>query len=68
MCSRAANRRVVLELEPAQDRIRGRVSDADYSDGGARSFDGWLELSTLLDAMRPRPDSAHQPSTEDVAP
>ena len=58
-------RRVVLELEPAQDSIRGRVMDADDQ---TRSFDGWLELSAVLDVLRPRPNLQPPNSSEDAIP
>ena len=63
--STSTTRRVVLELEPAQDSIRGRALDADDQ---SRSFDGWLELSNVLDVLRPRPDSQRADPTADTTP
>lgn len=59
---------MVVDLEPAQDSIRGRVTDADDADGPDRSFEGWLELSALLDGLRPRPDTQLTYSIEDATP
>jgi hypothetical protein len=54
------SRRVILELEPVQDSIRGRALDADEH---YRTFDGWLELSAVLEKLRPRPDSQPRDGT-----
>ena len=54
-------RRIVLELEPTDDGIRG-VLAAD--DGMLQPFEGWLELSALLDGVRPRSEAAAEPLSE----
>jgi hypothetical protein len=41
--------RVTLELDVAAGGIRGLV---ESSDGRPRAFEGWLELSALLDQAR----------------
>lgn len=62
--SDATTRRVILDLEPSLDSIRGSIG----GDDGARRFEGWLDLSTLLDEIRPRPNSHGPASTEDATP
>lgn len=47
-------KRVILDLEPS-DSIRGSVA---YDDTAVRAFHGWLELSALLDRIRPRTGEA----------
>lgn len=48
-------KRVILDLEPTDDSIRG---SAAYDDTSAREFHGWLELSALLERIRPRTGEA----------
>jgi hypothetical protein len=58
----SVNRRVILDLEPAADSIRG---SAAFDDAPPREFQGWLELSALLDRIRPRSgDTADEPSSD----
>lgn len=45
--------RVVLDLEPHPDTVRGWIGCADET---AVPFHGWLELSSHLDRLRPLPD------------
>jgi hypothetical protein len=56
-----AAQRVVLYLEPSQDSIRGSMS----ADDGLRRFEGWLDLSALLDEVRPRA-TPNAPSTQEL--
>lgn len=45
---------VVLELDIAPERIRGTIRDAR---GASRPFEGWTQLTSLLEAARvPSPD------------
>lgn len=44
--------RVVLDLEPHPDTIRGWIG---YPDDVAVRFYGWLEMSSHLDRLRPLP-------------
>jgi len=44
--------RVVLDLDPASEPIRGRVTPEHDGDGGAHPFSGWIELSSLIEQMR----------------
>ncbi|MGH8961955.1 MAG: hypothetical protein ACRDWT_12340 [Jatrophihabitantaceae bacterium] len=44
-------KRVILELEPSADSIRGSLACEDTA---VRDFHGWLELTALLDRIRPR--------------
>lgn len=51
-----ATRRVIIDLEPTEDNsIRGSL---DVGDTGRQDFHGWLELSALLDQVRPKPVGA----------
>jgi hypothetical protein len=43
--------RVVIDLEPTADSIRGFLDDGRAV---PQHFHGWLELSALLDRVRPR--------------
>lgn len=63
-----AHRRVVLDLEPAQDSIRGRIVDGDDAGQQSRSFEGWLELSALLDGLRPKPERQDPNPNQDARP
>lgn len=51
-------RRIVLELEPTHDGIRGALAT---DDGLFQPFEGWLELSALLDGVRPRTEVPAEP-------
>jgi hypothetical protein len=51
----SAVKRVILDLEPSTDSIRG---SAEYDGTSVREFQGWLELSALLDRIRPRTGDA----------
>jgi len=53
---------VILDLEPTPDSIRGSVA---FDDTSPREFQGWLELSALLDRIRPRlPGAIGQPADD----
>ena len=54
-------RRIVLELEPTDDGIRGALAS---DDGAFQPFEGWLELSALLDGVRPRTEVPAEPLRE----
>jgi hypothetical protein len=54
-------RRIVLEIEEGSEPLAGRLTD----DGGARSFCGWLELATALQAALA--DPAPAPATEEIS-
>jgi hypothetical protein len=43
--------RVIIELEPTAETIRGSLDDGRAV---PQHFHGWLELSALLDQVRPR--------------
>jgi hypothetical protein len=56
---------VTLDLDVTSDNIRGSV---EFARGSSRAFDGWLELSSLLDhARRPVADQDDPPATAAVA-
>lgn len=50
--------RIVLDLEPTADGIRGQVATED---GSSTPFSGWLELSALLERVRPRTGGRAEP-------
>ena len=41
-----------MDLEPTQNSIRGALFD---DNAAPKQFHGWLELSELLEEIRPRP-------------
>ena len=47
--------RIEVEVQLGLDPIRGRVFDRS---GSARRFSGWIELTSLLEALRAGSDSA----------
>ena len=47
--------RVVLDLDPLSEPIRGRV--AAEGDGNPQAFSGWIELSSLIEQMRAAADT-----------
>lgn len=46
-------RRIVLDLEPHPDTVRGWIG---FADDAPVQFHGWLELSSHLDRLRPVPE------------
>lgn len=44
--------RVVLDLDPASEPIRGRVAAERDGDRDAHAFSGWIELSSVIEQMR----------------
>jgi hypothetical protein len=48
------NPRIMLELEPGADPIRGSI---EHPDGSRQPFWGWLELSAELRRVTDQPDA-----------
>jgi len=54
----APAKRLVLEIHPGSNPIRGRLGD----ETSARDFCGWLEFATALQAaLEPPPDQVREP-------
>jgi hypothetical protein len=54
-----------LELQPSDDSLRGRASDAS---GAARDFVGWVGLVAAIDALVPRGPPAPGPGAATEGP
>jgi hypothetical protein len=59
--------RVVLDLDPLSEPIRGRVVAERGRVADARAFSGWIELSSLIEQMRAEVDieAAEDPDTRE---
>ena len=58
--------RLVLDLDPLAEPIRGRVLAA--RDGDARAFSGWIELSSVIEQLRAEIDITGYPGADAPEP